>query len=186
MIIYVSEKVYDRLTAIGGNAAIALLESKLETYNRDEDDRYLSDKKSSSNWKAYPLPIQEDSELYTSIATIAESACIRVNLVAGYILSTCVNDRGLERYYQFDLQRKLGGTRELTVASGRIDLITSTHIYEVKIAKDWKHAIGQVLVYCTHFPDRQPVIALFGKVSHTLVRTIDKACDIIGVEVLWL
>ena len=54
---------------------------------------------------------------------------------------------------------------ELCCQSGRHDILTRTKLIEVKRARLWKHALGQVLAYHYDTPDKQnlsKVIHLFG------------------------
>lgn len=76
---------------------------------------------------------------------------------------TKTNKAWIEQQKTRKLLEKLGGIREAIVPAGRIDLLTSTHVIEVKEAANWKHAIGQVLVYSSYFPSRKPMIYLFGE-----------------------
>ena len=57
----------------------------------------------------------------------------------------------------------LGGIREATNPSGRVDVLTKLYVIEVKKACNWKHGIGQALVYQFYYPDKKPVLFLFGE-----------------------
>jgi hypothetical protein len=59
------------------------------------------------------------------------------------------------------LADELGGVREIRCGFGYADIITDTEVIEVKRACNWKHALGQVLVYAVSFPQLQPRIHLF-------------------------
>lgn len=89
----------------------------------------------------------------------------------------------LEKTYQEQLHRKLGGQREVIVYCGRIDLLTADRIIEVKRSENWMAAIGQVLAYSTCVPGK-PVIALFG--SRQWQAQTEHVCKRLGVEVIWL
>jgi len=54
-----------------------------------------------------------------------------------------------------------GGEREVKCGCGFIDLLTPTHVIEVKKLKHWKHALGQVLAYGFLYPKHQREIVLF-------------------------
>jgi hypothetical protein len=67
-----------------------------------------------------------------------------------------------ERDVTLQLQESEGGEIEVETSVGRIDLLTRTHIVEVKRAKHWKQAMGQVLCYKQALRDaRVPRIHLF-------------------------
>lgn len=54
-----------------------------------------------------------------------------------------------------------GGSKEVPCSSGRVDIVTSEEVIEVKEISKWKQAIGQVLVYKTCFPKHKAQIHLF-------------------------
>jgi hypothetical protein len=60
------------------------------------------------------------------------------------------------------LQLELGGEIEVDNKAGRADLVTYTHVIEVKIFYNWKHALGQIIAYGREFPDLKMAICLFG------------------------
>ncbi len=75
----------------------------------------------------------------------------------------------------------IGGTREAPTLSGRIDVITNNHVIEVKNAADWKHGIGQVIIYSFYHPDKKPALFLFGS-NVKIYRAIAKQhCDRLGI-----
>ena len=45
------------------------------------------------------------------------------------------------------IQTLIGGQREVTVPSGRIDLLHDSTAYEIEWANNWKEAVGQCLWY---------------------------------------
>lgn len=55
-----------------------------------------------------------------------------------------------------------GGMREVSCMFGKVDVVTDTHVVEVKAAAKYKHAIGQVLTYAQCFPGKRKRIHLFG------------------------
>jgi hypothetical protein len=71
-----------------------------------------------------------------------------------------------ERQVKLRLHSEVGGEVEVPCAAGFIDILTATELIEVKNIKDWKSAIGQVLVYGKYYPSHQKRIHLFGK-CHT-------------------
>jgi hypothetical protein len=81
------------------------------------------------------------------------------------------------------MAKHFNGCLEFNTPVGRIDVLSESTVYEVKQARNWKHALGQVLAYSHYFPDRQKTIVLVGKVD----QFIDAAtyhCGLFGVDVL--
>lgn len=60
------------------------------------------------------------------------------------------------------LANELNGYREVKNPAGRVDVLTSEYVIEVKEANNWKHAIGQILVYSFYYPNHKPMLYLFG------------------------
>ncbi len=54
---------------------------------------------------------------------------------------------------------------EVRTPAGIVDLVSDEYqmIAEIKRIGNWKHAIGQILVYKHYFPDKTPFIILFGE-----------------------
>lgn len=73
--------------------------------------------------------------------------------------------KSLERQVQKRLAQTLNGKTEVQCKTGVIDILTKSEIIEVKKAKEWKHAIGQVLIYQLEYPNRQARIHLYGECS---------------------
>ena len=67
-----------------------------------------------------------------------------------------------ERKIRDRLHAQLGGLVEVVTPAGRIDLLTNTHIIEIKTVGDWKSALGQILAYSGFYPEHQKRIHLFG------------------------
>ena len=65
------------------------------------------------------------------IMTLASSACAQMK----------------EADYANIIQQHLGGQREVSVTSGRVDLVTDTFAYEIEWANKWKESKGQALWY---------------------------------------
>lgn len=63
---------------------------------------------------------------------------------------------------QIALARLTGGEREVRVETGIIDVLTPTQVIEVKHVSEWKHAVGQVLIYSLSFPTLDKRIHLYG------------------------
>ena len=67
-----------------------------------------------------------------------------------------------ESYYRDKLARSLNGQTEVVVPAGRIDILTSNQVIEVKHIKKWNAALGQVITYGVYYPNHQKRIHLFG------------------------
>lgn len=79
------------------------------------------------------------------------------------------------------LAAMLGGTREVPTLAGRVDVITDNHVIEVKNAADWKHGIGQVIVYSFYHPEKKPALFLFGSNVKTYRAIAKQHCDRLGI-----
>jgi hypothetical protein len=83
------------------------------------------------------------------------------------------------------LALQVQGKCEDCIAAGKIDVLTAQVIYEVKNFREWKAAIGQVLVYQYYYPERTPAIYLFGKATKEHRALIQKHCDALNIRVEW-
>ncbi|GAB4546630.1 MAG: hypothetical protein Tsb0014_41210 [Pleurocapsa sp.] len=72
------------------------------------------------------------------------------------------NKKHNEIYYRDKLAKSLNGQTEIRVPTGRIDILTSNQIIEVKHIKQWKSALGQIISYGCFYPHHQKRIHLFG------------------------
>jgi hypothetical protein len=80
-----------------------------------------------------------------------------------------------EREVQLKLQSELNAEIEVETKYGYIDLITDTDIIEIKVADNWKHALGQILAYSVEYPDHQKWIYLFdGEFDDDIVQLCSK------------
>ena len=64
-----------------------------------------------------------------------------------------------ENQYADYIQTLMGGEREVSVQSGRVDLLTPVVAYEIEWANKWKDAVGQAIWYSLQ-TERQPGIIL--------------------------
>jgi hypothetical protein len=89
-----------------------------------------------------------------------------------------------EKEIQLKLQNQLGGEIEIEVEteSGFIDLLTEKEIIEIKNGKNWKHALGQILIYSLEYPKHAKIIHLFGIEND---ENINKKCKIYNVNVTY-
>lgn len=87
-------------------------------------------------------------------------------------------------------ETELGDTEaevEVETAVGFIDLLTNTRLIEIKIAQEWKHAVGQLLCYSEFFPDRELWLYLFDCEEEagdpTEQDLVDQICGKHGIKV---
>lgn len=98
-------------------------------------------------------------------------------------LSDSIPSKETEKYIQQSLQYKLGGLSEVETSAGKIDLLTDSELIEIKLIKCWKHAIGQVIVLGTFYPNHTKRIHLFGKAEVELRIVICEVCAKLQIDV---
>lgn len=76
----------------------------------------------------------------------------------------------------------MGRLVEVFTPAARVDLVTNTEIIEVKAVKDWKAALGQILIYSAFYPDHQKRLHLFGTAKE-LEALADIEAAVISFEV---
>ncbi|MBE9018895.1 hypothetical protein C7Y66_11005 [Chroococcidiopsis sp. CCALA 051] len=94
----------------------------------------------------------------------------------------CNQSNSVEYQIRDRLHAELGGLVEVITPAGRIDLLTDTEIIEVKAVKDWKAALGQILVYSGFYPQHQKRLHLFGTAS-ALLALADIEVAVLGFAV---
>lgn len=77
------------------------------------------------------------------------------------------------------------GQCEVRTPAGNVDVLTPRYVYEVKVARQWKAALGQVLAYARAYPDRTPRLYLFGERGTMTKKAIEEHCRAAGVGVVW-
>lgn len=87
-----------------------------------------------------------------------------------------------ERKWQLEIASREGGECEVETRFGRIDVLTQTKLIEIKKASNWKHAIGQVLVYGIDYPEHEKWIYLFDWTSQD-IPVINRGCAELGMNV---
>lgn len=94
------------------------------------------------------------------------------------------DNRGVERQISNNLARGIGGRREVRCLHGLVDILTDTHVIEVKHVENYKHAIGQVMVYGLCYPDHGRRVHLFGSknVDTIVVLNAMNACKKLGIS----
>jgi RecB family endonuclease NucS len=94
------------------------------------------------------------------------------------VLDDHANDASpLEKLVQEKLAKEVNGQMEIQTNVGRIDILTSEEIIEVKKAASWKHAIGQINAYSVYYPKHQKRIHLFGKLPKNSYEDIYLNCE---------
>lgn len=74
--------------------------------------------------------------------------------------------------------------KEVKTPSGYIDLMDTYRIYEIKEFSKWKSAIGQILSYSIHYPEKQRCIWLFGNYTEENVFICEQVCKQYDIEVV--
>lgn len=103
--------------------------------------------------------------------------------VVGTFLGSEVNQ--IEAKYRDRLAKQLKGITEVQTPNGRIDILTSKEIIEVKCVKKWKHALGQIIAYSPYYPHHKKRIHLYGQLPEKRLKEIKKHCRQQDVKVTW-
>ena len=90
-----------------------------------------------------------------------------------------------EKEIQVRLQKELGGDIEVETDVGFIDLLTNTNVIEIKDVKNWKHAVGQILMYSLDYPNHFKRIHLFNVKNIEDIKQIENKCKIYGITVTY-
>ena len=81
------------------------------------------------------------------------------------------------------LEKELKG-RSKKCKAGFVDIVTQTHIVEIKCWKRYREAIGQILVYSHFYPGKQMRLHFFGIEPKQVLKTaIESTCSKLGIEV---
>jgi hypothetical protein len=118
-----------------------------------------------------------ESSVYEAIAKLQKVGLLPdlVGIRTKQSIETQIRDR---------LHSELGGLIEISTAAGRIDLLTETEIIEIKNIKDWKAALGQILVYSAFYLNHQKRIHLFGSQAELeKLHDLEAACLSFNVNV---
>lgn len=83
------------------------------------------------------------------------------------------------------LAEREDGQCEVKTPAGKIDVLTPKYLYEVKVARNWKAALGQVLAYARAYPNHKPRLYLFGDKGAITKRDVEEHCRATGVGVVW-
>lgn len=91
-----------------------------------------------------------------------------------------------ESSYRDQLASLLGGKTEIWTPAGYVDVATQTEIIELKKVKQWKDAIGQILVYSHYFPGCQKKICLIGQATTEFKAVVQEHCDRLEITLEWI
>jgi hypothetical protein len=94
-------------------------------------------------------------------------------------------EQDCEKWYAKRLKSQIGGRAEVLTPAGLIDLLTPTQVIELKLAKNWKEAIGQILVYSAYYPSHEKRIHLFGECHSSMLDTIQGHCQRLNILLTW-
>jgi len=87
-----------------------------------------------------------------------------------------------EKEIQERLYNELGGVKEYETNNGRVDLLTDNEIIEIKLHDNWKHGIGQLLVYNEDIMNRKMRLHLFDGEYDERIKNI---CGKYNIDVTW-
>lgn len=97
----------------------------------------------------------------------------------------CKRSQKTEKSVQSALAKELNGKLEVKTLCGKIDVLTSTELIEIKAIRNWKEALGQVIVYGDYYPSHQKRIHLYGETQEAFLSLIRKHCAKRNVVVTW-
>jgi hypothetical protein len=107
-------------------------------------------------------------------------------LVAEEVLKWClksVSNQQKEKEIQQKLALSKNAQTEVSTKAGFIDIVAQKEIIEVKNIKDWKHAVGQIIIYGLEYPKKKKRIHLFGKCSEDFKLMVVSYCDQLDISV---
>jgi hypothetical protein len=82
------------------------------------------------------------------------------------------------------LATETGGETEVKCKNGYIDILTDCEVIEVKNAKKWMYALGQILAYKIDYPEKNMRIHLFNA-TEEYINNATETCELHGVSVTW-
>ena len=97
-------------------------------------------------------------------STLIKSIVIIFIILIGGIEETNAQSTKLsENEYADFIQSLIGGQREVSVQSGRVDLLTKEFAFELEWANKWKDAIGQSIWYGVQTNKKSGIILIMKK-----------------------
>jgi len=89
-----------------------------------------------------------------------------------------------EKKLQMTINNTLNGLLEVSTPVGKIDILTDTLLIEIKKSKDWKAAIGQLLMYGHYYPKHQKILYLFNTPKNFDLDLVSYLCGEFNITVL--
>lgn len=89
-----------------------------------------------------------------------------------------------EKDIQAKLNETLNGLLEVVTPVGKIDILTDTLLIEIKKAKDWKSAVGQLLMYGHYYPKHQKLLYLFELPKAFDLELVSYLCSDFNIDVI--
>ena len=90
-----------------------------------------------------------------------------------------------ESVYSVTFAESVNGKREVKTPVGLIDVLTDLEVIEIKRVKQWKSAVGQIILYGAYYPEKGKRIHLLGLCPADQKELIEIACNKVGVRVTW-
>lgn len=90
-----------------------------------------------------------------------------------------------EKEIRDNLAKLNNGVVEIITEVGQIDILTDTEIIEIKNAKYWKQAVGQLLIYSYYYPQHRKRLHLFDLYDNSAKRIIENHCNRFNIHVTW-
>lgn len=91
--------------------------------------------------------------------------------------------KNLEKKVKLRLNEIVNGIVEVPCKAGVADIVTQTQVIEVKKISEWKHAVGQVVIYGLEFPCKETRIHLYGACSEEYRQMIVSYCSLLSIIV---
>ena len=134
--------------------------------------------------KAKIIPIDICKNIVLRYTAIGKGTNLAYQFLNIQTKTSCINKyRTSENKIKNKLYKQLGGQKEVITLAGNIDLLTTAEIIEIKRISNWKHALGQVLVYSVYYPSHQKRIHLFGETTSSYVDLVKQHCEKFNVKV---
>lgn len=78
-----------------------------------------------------------------------------------------------EKHVRDQIALETNGEIEVHIPDvGYIDILTEDSLIEVKSIRNWKHAVGQLLIYGSYYPDKKKILWTYGEDISTTKRDI--------------
>lgn len=98
-----------------------------------------------------------------SSALIKSIVIVFIVLIGSVVPLKAQSTKLSENEYADYIQSLIGGQREVSVKSGRVDILTKEYAFEVEWANKWKDAIGQSIWYGVQTNKKSGIILIMKK-----------------------